>query len=45
MPGQVSGVTEWHIDALEPDLPSHSSAFKNSNVYNAEPSPRRIMTR
>jgi VCBS repeat-containing protein len=32
--GQVSGVTEWHINAQEPDLLSYSSEFKNPNFYN-----------
>jgi predicted extracellular nuclease len=32
--GQVSGVTEWHINAPEPDLLSYSSEFKNPNFYN-----------
>jgi VCBS repeat-containing protein len=32
--GQVSGVTEWHINAQEPDLLSYSSEFNNPSFYN-----------
>jgi predicted extracellular nuclease len=38
MAGQVTGVTEWHINADEPDLPNcdescNDSAFCNADVY------------
>jgi VCBS repeat-containing protein len=32
--GQVSGVTEWHINSQEPGLLSYSSEFKNPSFYN-----------
>ncbi|MFD2252327.1 VCBS repeat-containing protein [Pseudochelatococcus lubricantis] len=32
--GQVTGVTEWHINAQEPDLLSYSSQYKDPRFYN-----------
>ncbi len=34
MTGQVTGVTEWHINSDEPDLLSYSSEFKDPAFYN-----------
>ncbi|WP_147114177.1 ExeM/NucH family extracellular endonuclease [Tateyamaria sp. syn59] len=36
MAGLITGASEWHINADEPDLLSYNSAFNNSNFY--EPS-------
>ncbi|MGI6247062.1 MAG: ExeM/NucH family extracellular endonuclease [Pseudochelatococcus sp.] len=35
--GQVSGVTEWHINAQEPDLLNYSSQYKDARFYNVDP--------
>jgi len=32
--GQVTGVTEWHINSPEPSLLSYSSVFKDPRFYN-----------
>lgn len=37
MAGQVTGVTEWHINSDEPDLLSYSSEFTDAAFYNDDP--------
>jgi predicted extracellular nuclease len=36
MAGQVTGVTEWHINADEPDLLNYDESFNDSAFYNAD---------
>ena len=34
--GQVTGVAEWHINSLEPDLLSYSSEFADAGFYDGD---------
>ena len=34
--GQVTGVAEWHINSLEPDLMSYSSQFTDAGFYSGD---------
>ncbi len=38
--GLVTGVTEWHINAQEPDLLSYSNQFNNPGFFSKMCSPR-----
>ena len=35
--GQVTGLTEWHINADEPDLLNYDQSFNNAGFFNEDP--------